>query len=99
LPDPRGSTGQRGYGAVHAALRKRWAAKVARGEVFCSRCGGFIDPDGPCPKCGKPDCGWHLGHDDEDRTKYNGPEHACCNIRAARRSTRKTPRIWRSNRW
>lgn len=62
----RGSTTQRGYGSGHQGLRKRWAARVAEGGVICWRCGEPIDPN----------MEWDLGHDDHDRSKYKGPEHA-----------------------
>lgn len=64
----RGSTAARGYGPAHQELRKRWAPAVALGEVICARCGIYILPGTP----------WDLGHS-EDRTTYNGPEHAKCN--------------------
>lgn len=62
----QGSTTQRGYGSSHQALRRRWANRVAAGEVNCWRCGDPI----------KPGMEWDLGHDDHDRSKYKGPEHA-----------------------
>jgi hypothetical protein len=60
---------RRGYGHRHQQLRKRWVIRVARGDVRCARCGELIDPNEL----------WDLGHDDLDRTKYNGPEHRRCN--------------------
>ncbi len=62
----KGSTTARGYGAGHQALRKRLAPSVEAGEVRCWRCGLLIQPGQE----------WDLGHDDHDRRKYNGPEHA-----------------------
>jgi hypothetical protein len=67
------STTARGYGAQHQALRRAWAPQVARGTVSCTRCGLTIEPTEA----------WDLGHDDHDRSKYTGPEHAACNRRAA----------------
>ena len=32
---------------------------------------------------------WHLGHDDNDRTVYRGPEHESCNLKAAARKGRR----------
>jgi|SoimicmetaTmtHAB_FD_contig_61_212222_length_1580_multi_2_in_0_out_0_2 hypothetical protein len=68
MPRPP-KTDARGYGHRHQQLRKRWALRVARGDVRCSRCDELIDPHEP----------WDLGHDDLDRRKYNGPEHRRCN--------------------
>ena len=61
-----GTTNQRGYGADHQRLRKRLEPTVAAGQANCWRCGQPIFPGQP----------WDLGHDDHDRTKYRGPEHA-----------------------
>jgi hypothetical protein len=48
---------------------------VAAGRVKCWRCGERIDPGSD----------WHLGHDDENRSRYRGPEHARCNTATAGR--------------
>jgi hypothetical protein len=64
-----GSTVARGYGAKHKRLRKSWSPKVRAGVVNCARCGERIEPGEP----------WDLGHDDFDRSVYNGPEHRRCN--------------------
>jgi len=63
------STTSRGYGYAHQALRKRWAARVKRGGVFCARCGFELLPDAE----------WDLGHDPADRSRYEGPECVRCN--------------------
>lgn len=65
----RQKTVEAGYGEAHRRLRRRWAREVATGTVVCARCELLIDPDEP----------WDLGHDDQDRSKYNGPEHRRCN--------------------
>jgi hypothetical protein len=77
----------RGYGANHKQMRARWASKVKQGGVLCARCGRPIpaDIDAQCPHCHQHGCGWDLGHDDYDRSKYSGPEHACCNRAAGGR--------------
>lgn len=61
----KGNTTARGYGAEHQRLRAYWAPQVAAGRVVCWRCGEVIRPGEP----------WDLGHNDADRTKYEGPEH------------------------
>lgn len=74
----RGTRQQRGYGAGHQRLRVEWEPRVATGTVPCARCGELI-------AAGER---WDLGHDDHDRTKYRGPEHADrCNRAAAGRSS------------
>ena len=77
----QGSTAARGYGREHRQLRARWAPKVAAGAVDCWRCGRCIEPGEP----------WDLGHDDDDRTVYRGPECRRCN-RAAPRLRQAGPR-------
>jgi hypothetical protein len=73
----RKTTAERGYNATHKAERARWVPKIKAGGVMCARQG---------PTCiGQPiapDQDWDLGHDDEDRSKYNGPECVPCNRRA-----------------
>jgi hypothetical protein len=58
-----------GYDRRHHHLRKQLAPIVATGRVTCWRCGKPITPTQP----------WDLGHDDQDRRIYRGPEHARCN--------------------
>ena len=72
---PKLSRQERGYGRKHDLLRLRWAAKVRRGLASCARCHLPIDPLEP----------WDLGHLD-DRTGYQGPEHAKCNRSAGGRN-------------
>lgn len=86
----KASPDQRGYGHYHRKLRAKWQGLINEGGVNCTRCGRGI-PTG--------DRTWHLGHDDEDRTKYRGPEHGSCNVGAAskkaherRRGANPTPR-------
>jgi hypothetical protein len=71
-----GSTTARGYGVGHQKLRKQLAKVVASGSARCWRCKELIDPLEP----------WHLGHDDYDRSKYQGPEHRRCNRAAGGRA-------------
>lgn len=68
MPRP-GSTHARGYGRAHQQLRRQWEPMVRTGRVVCPRC------DQPIGR-GQA---WDLGHDDNDRRKYTGPEHAECN--------------------
>ena len=63
-----------GYGAPHPATRQEWAPVVATGTVICWRCGEAIVPDFSIRGHG-----WDLGHDDENRARYQGPEHVACN--------------------
>jgi hypothetical protein len=79
MAKPRASTTQRGYGHRHQKLRARWQARIDAGETIT---------------CWRPDCSnritgtdWHLGHDDDDRSKYRGPECVQCNLSAAARKT------------
>lgn len=65
----------RGYGYDHKKLRKQIAPDVDAGRANCWRCGLPIAKGQP----------WDLGHDDEDRSKYRGPEHVACNRATAGR--------------
>lgn len=73
---------QRGYGLKHKRLRESYKAQVEAGIVDCARCEKPILPGEP----------WDLGHDDHDRSRYTGPEHARCNRATTRR--RRTSRRW-----
>jgi hypothetical protein len=72
----RATTGQRGYGPRHQALREQWRPHVEAGRVSCARCQLPIAPGEQ----------WGLGHDDNDRSKYTGPEHQDCNRGAPKRA-------------
>ena len=66
----RRTTAQRGYGSRHQNMRANIKRAMADGRTYnCWRCGQPINPDEP----------WDLGHDDNDRTSYRGPEHRACN--------------------
>jgi len=78
----RGTTTQRGYDNNHKKLRADIQKRMDAGEIFyCWRDGKPIQPGEP----------WHLGHDDNDRTKYNGPEHQACNTGAPHRKSHINP--------
>lgn len=71
---PHGS----GTDSMHTKLRRAWQSRMNAGEpVLCWRCGKLVDPTN-----------WHLGHDDDDRSRYRGPEHPKCNLSAAGRGSR-----------
>jgi hypothetical protein len=63
-------------------MRCKYASLVASGRAWCARCGEPIEPEEP----------WDLGHDDYDRMRYVGPEHARCNRAAA--NELRTSRDW-----
>jgi len=91
----RPSSHRRGYTRQHRELRESEERRVATGTVRCARgakckdaelvggelVGGLI----------RPGDAWDLGHDDYDRSKYSGPEHAGCN-RATKRHKPPTSR-------
>lgn len=75
-----GRTIANGYGKLHKRLRAEYAQRMANGESFaCWRCRRLINPDRP----------WDLGHDDQDRDLYRGPEHVACNRATKRRQHRR----------
>lgn len=97
---PQGTSTQRGYGSSHQRARAQWKPYVDALEVTCWRCGRLIIPDPT-----KRGDGWDLGHDDDDRSRYKGPEHSDqCNRKAgarrgaavtnAKRRTRTIAREW-----
>lgn len=81
----RPTTSARGYGKRHQDLREHWKPYVAAGRVECS-----------APVCKVEDATgsrriartaeWDLGHDEKDRRKYAGPQHAECNRSQSRRA-------------
>lgn len=68
----RGRRQERGYDARHDALRRVTARQVHAGRAVCWRCGEPITRSEA----------WHLGHCDNDRRVYHGPEHEACNTGA-----------------
>ena len=69
----RGTAHQRGYDNAHRKLRAQWKPLVEAGRVNCWRCRQPIQAHEA----------WHLGHDDNNREAYRGPEHEHCNTRSA----------------
>lgn len=82
-------TTARGYGRQHQQLRARWKPYVVAGLVDCARCGQRIKPGQP----------WDLGHDDHDRRRYKGPEHAACNRATQTAARRADPKPQPRTRW
>lgn len=86
------STTARGYGANHQKLRKQWQSRIDAGEkVVCWRC----KEAGKAHRI-KPGDEWDLGHDDDDRGRYRGPECAKGNRATAGRkaSVELNSRLW-----
>jgi hypothetical protein len=90
-----GKTSARGYGARHQAERAKAKRLVDAGLAYCWRCGGWIPPGTP----------FDLGHDDQDRSVYRGPEHrgrecpAGGNRATSGRRGRRGRRVTRPRRW
>lgn len=85
-----GTTKQRGYDYQHKKLREQIKPIVDAGKATCWRCGQPIT-------AGEP---WDLGHDDDDRTRYRGPEHQACNrATAGRQTTFNGPPVDTSRQW
>jgi hypothetical protein len=80
-------TTDRGYDAAHRKRRERERTIVEVGNAICWRCNKPIAPDAD----------WDLGHDDNDRTKYMGPEHVACNRATSTHKAMKVvddSRVW-----
>ena len=104
----RASTKDRGYGAKHRATRAKYARELKRqGQVPCARCLLPIYDTWPSkppamhvPKCKRRACQghcwteWDAGHTD-DRTGYNGLEHASCNRAAGAVNSNRGDRVTR----
>lgn len=85
-----GTTKQRGYDYQHKKLRAQVKQMVDAGKATCWRCGEPIQPGAD----------FDLGHDDDDRTKYRGPEHQACNrATAGRRAQFNGPPVDTSRPW
>jgi hypothetical protein len=72
------TTKARGYGAAHKRLRGRVAKTVEAGATVCWRCRRPVAPGSA----------WHLGHSDDRRYYYRGPEHAACSYASGGRAQR-----------
>lgn len=79
-PKPKRTTAERGYGQEHRKAREALIPYVMSGQATCARCKAAILPSEK----------WDLGHDDRDRTRYQGPEHVSCNRAAGGRSSART---------
>jgi hypothetical protein len=76
---------------------------VDAGVVRCARGADCLFAENGVGGLIAPGSEWHLGHDDEDRSRYKGAEHAKCNLRAGgkagarktnARRRRRTSRAW-----
>ena len=76
MTDQARTTTAKGYGFVHQQKRAEWQKVIDAGAGECARCHAPL----------KPGDDWDLGHDDHDRTKYNGPECSSCNRSAGGRN-------------
>lgn len=65
----RGTHTQRGYDSVHERERARWKQILDIKAWPCARCTRPIEPGQA----------WDLGHDDNDRARWTGPECIPCN--------------------
>jgi hypothetical protein len=83
-----GTTTERGYGSDHQKARARAKRLVDSGDAYCWRCGEWLDPEQP----------WDYGHDDQDRSRYRGPEHVSCNRATAARDRHTPPAVVVSSR-
>ena len=88
----RKTTTERGYGGKHQKLRREWQARIDAGEtVTCWRCAEKGEPHtiGPGDE-------WDLGHDDDNRSVYRGPECVGGNrATATRRAAQElNSRVW-----
>lgn len=73
----RGTRRARGYDAAHVQMRAGYRRRMDAGETFvCWRCGGGIDARA-----------WTLGHCDDDRSSYHGPECPPCDYATAGRTS------------
>ncbi len=79
-PKRKRTTAERGYGQEHRKQREALVPIVQAGKATCWRCKLPISPL----------ANWDLGHDDDDRTQYRGPEHVSCNRAAGGRSSAET---------
>lgn len=82
----RATPTQRGYGPRHRELRNQWKPYVEAGRVDCTAPLCMVERDGGTRRIARG-ADWDLGHDETDRRKYAGPQHAECN----RGQSRRTP--------
>ena len=73
----RGTRQQRGYDSAHDKLRAEYQRRMDAGQPYsCWRCSKPINPQH-----------WTLGHCDDDRSRYHGPECPPCDYATSGRST------------
>lgn len=98
MPTIGSTTAGRGYDYQHKKLREQVRPMVEAGKALCWRCieNGLSPEEARI----KPDEPWDLGHDDDDRSRYRGPEHQRCNrATAGRRAMFSGPPVDTSRAW
>jgi DNA-directed RNA polymerase subunit RPC12/RpoP len=77
----RGTRQERGYDKAHDQLRAQYQERMDEGQVYdCWRCGQPVDRTN-----------WTLGHCDDNRSRYHGPECPPCDYATSGRTACSHP--------